>query len=84
MSIGKLKFKGSSNHTLDDPESVKKLMKEVEETSWVDEELRDVRNVLAHCTFLSDKMRKLVFNLMQHPYPKTHLLIHKTQNNSVN
>jgi len=52
----------------------KELIKEAEETSWFDEELRDARNVLAHCTFLSDETRRLVYNLKKHPYPKAHLL----------
>ena len=72
---GRLKFKGKSPYTLDDPESIKKLIKETKEISWPDEELRDARNQLSHATFLSDQKRVLVHNLVQHPHPKTHLLI---------
>lgn len=45
------------------------------EISWPDEELRDARNQLSHATFLSDQKRMLIYNLIQHPHPKTHLLI---------
>jgi hypothetical protein len=63
--------------SIEEKDLKEEFMKEIEETSWFDEELRDARNILAHCTFLSDETRKLVYNLKKHPYPKTHLLLHK-------